>query len=748
MPSEFKLPQSLVAATDLIFDFMRREEDPDGLRSIRTPVLLFTGPRGAGKTQVLYKHRDRAAGTYPCAYLDGEWPLASTWDMLLLLAFELKRLGKDSEYAALTFPRLTAGEIVITADLDRASARQQISDLLAAARKTKGVLENTVAALARGLAQSLGAMSRNQVATDIAASMADLAGKYAAEALLGSMSKRNSGRAVLFGPGLEWWGHQGRGLGGDPIDRLVTLWQDADRARSQPRDEAADAADQRGNREARTRVTGQLWAAFLADLRASFADRKYAVNWTRNCVVLLDNAETEVARLFLTELLNERDKRSRDQPDPLTVAVTSRGGLIQPVRLGGLTPLADAGWQHYRERPVPEAGRWWYPVALPVIDWQETGKQLAMLELPAGNIGQLTTAVHALAAGHLGTTRTLVAALAEQPIAAGELNPPALLEAPEPATFTSRQRTVQEAMLEALLATLDPASQQAVDDLVTCAAARHREAAWRLSTEPSLMRQLPSEEEGVAGEGAAIFTSEFWYPDAAGTPAFLYPVLRRLLLRRLAARQPDRARDTASWTDVHAWLRHRARTDGKQGAELYHTLALAGAPLLEIAAAVGEDRSDPLLQVTPQEYVARQLADQLRTFGAQEWLDLVACVTAAPNRLDHMQPLRDHVRALTSWAAEDKPHVGAVARYVVRSWIGADPLSAPHWWQLLREMAKEVEFFAPHSDDAGLAVLRDEADRYREIAGYRESEANWREVARFWMARVRTADEANRRADR
>ena len=83
----------------------------------------------------------------------------------------------------------------------------------------------------------------------------------------------------------------------------------------------------------------------------------------------------------------------------------------------------------------------------------------------------------------------------------------------------------------------------------------------------------------------------------------------------------------------------------------------------------------------------------------------------------------------------------------MRSWIGADPLSAPHWWQLLREMAKELEFFAPHSNDAGLTVLRDEADRYREIAGYRESEANWREVAGFWMARVRTADGANRSAD-
>jgi hypothetical protein len=68
--------------------------------------------------------------------------------MLLLLAFELKQLSKGSEYTALTFPRLTAGEIVITADLGQAVTREEVSNLLTAARKTKGRLEETVAALA------------------------------------------------------------------------------------------------------------------------------------------------------------------------------------------------------------------------------------------------------------------------------------------------------------------------------------------------------------------------------------------------------------------------------------------------------------------------------------------------------------------------------------------------------------------------------------------------------------------------
>jgi hypothetical protein len=769
------LPQSLVSATDLVWNFMRREERADGLHSTGTPVLIFTGPRESGKTQVLYRFRDRLAGIYPCAYIDGEWLMDSTWDMLLLLSLELNQLAKRSEYETLSFPRFTTGAIVITANLtlapDNAVARQQIIDLLAAHRKTKDVLENTITVIAKAAGQSLA--HYNQVAGEIASAITDLVARYGAQALLGSMARKRSGRAALFGTGQEWWGHQGPGHGRDPFDKLVALRREADRGRARPREAtadadaqaSADAAHQAGNQKARVRVTGLLWAAFLADLRENFADRKRAVNWTRNCVVLLDHADTAVSRLFLMELMNERLKRSHDEPDPLTVAVTSRGGLIQPVRLGGLTPLAQAGWESYRRRPVPEAGEWWYPIAIPALDWQETDDQVATLELAGTDPRALTTAVYALAGGHLGATRTLVEALAEQSLGAGDLNLPALLTAPEPRTLKTDKRTVEQTILDRLLTSLGQENQAAAEnlateDLATCAAARHREAALRLAKEPRLMKQLPSEES----EESAIFTAEFWRPDPAGIPAFLYPVARRLLLRRLAARGPDRPDKpdmAVSWARVHAWLRHRAWLDGKEGAVLYHTLALAGTPKAEIVAHVREmarqERADqraptvthappaavdPLEHVRPLEYVTRQLAARLATTDAQDWLNLVSEVTAAPNRLDHTLAPREQVHELTSWANQSERPIGPVARYVARSWLGADPLSAPHWRQLLREMAKELDLFAEDSKGAGLAVLRDEADRYREIA------ADWREVAEFWMTRVKLADEANRRADR
>ena len=304
------LPQSLVSATDLVWNFMRREERADGLHSTRTPVLIFTGPRESGKTQVLYRFRDRLAGIYPCAYIDGEWFMDSTWDMLLLLSLELNQLAKRSEYETLSFPRFTTGAIVITANLtlapDNAVARQQIIDLLAAHRKTKDVLENTITVIAKAAGQSLA--HYNQVAGEIASAITDLVARYGAQALLGSMARKRSGRAALFGTGQEWWGHQGPGHGRDPFDKLVALRRDADRGRARPREAtadadtqgSADAAYQPGNREARVRVTRLLWAAFLADLRENFADRKRAVNWTRNCVVLLDHADTAVTRLQLT----------------------------------------------------------------------------------------------------------------------------------------------------------------------------------------------------------------------------------------------------------------------------------------------------------------------------------------------------------------------------------------------------------------------------------------------------------------
>jgi hypothetical protein len=80
---ELVLPQSLTAAADLVWDSMRCEERSGGLHSTRTSVLMITGPCGSGKNQVLYRLRDKLAEIYPCAYLDGEWPVDSTWEMPL-----------------------------------------------------------------------------------------------------------------------------------------------------------------------------------------------------------------------------------------------------------------------------------------------------------------------------------------------------------------------------------------------------------------------------------------------------------------------------------------------------------------------------------------------------------------------------------------------------------------------------------------------------------------------------------------
>jgi len=85
----------------------------------------------------------------------------------------------------------------------------------------------------------------------------------------------------------------------------------------------------------------------------------------------------------------------------------------------------------------------------------------------------------------------------------------------------------------------------AVEALVTCAVARDSEQALALAAEGGPL-------EGVADLDARIARSGLWAPGGSGGAA----VLRRLLLRRLAAR-PDR--DPDGWVTVHEWLRDSAR---------------------------------------------------------------------------------------------------------------------------------------------------------------------------------------------
>lgn len=727
-------------ATSLVWDFMVRDEHADGLHSVRTPVLLFTGVRGTGKTELLTDLQALLASNFPYASISGEWPFKSTRDMLALLAFDLNRAGA---YGKLAFPRLLTGEIVIGADIDldlvdRDHARQQVIQVLANHRKIKGVLENSISAILQGAltpvqAHLPGASGYN--------GLTNLLSKYGAEALLGGFAARRHGRAVLLGTGQEWWGHQDRGLEVDPIDELISLRMAADRvgAQRQARDGGSERRD--ANSDSKRMVTRQLWAAFLADLRDNFSNRRRAINWTSNCVLLLDNADTPVARAFLEELVNVRE-RERGEPDPFTVVATSRGDLAMRVSVAGLSTLADASRAHYRTRTG--AATWWYPVLLPELSWADTSTMIDALQLPGVNGEAVTAAVHGFTCGHPGATSTLLTAMAAYPPATGVVNLPGLLAAKHPAPLEDRERTVQDALLDGLLAAPAEGDMVPKGDLATCAAARYKETALRLATDSGLLGQQRAEVKG-------IFAPELWLTEPTGGRAVLHPLLRRLLLWRLASRE---AKVEDSWARVHLWLRRHALRARQTDAALYYTLALAGThsdelhELLKAQAPANPQEADPLKRETPLEHVARHLTRSLKgenipqsdnagkSDNAATWLRRVAAIAAAPTRLDLACKPRDQVVKLTQWVGQHEEPLAPVARYLAYCWLGADPLSAPSWSWLLDEMASELDRLAPYSNDEGLSVLRDEAERYRYLAG-----GGWQEIEHFWMNRTESADD-------
>jgi energy-coupling factor transporter ATP-binding protein EcfA2 len=749
VPSEFTQPGNSVGVM-LVRDFMAREELAARFRNIRTPILLFTGVRGSGKTTLLTGLEGLLAKEkLSYSRVDGEWPLDSSRYVLSLIAFDLSRRSGGGDTGRwfgqgddkLSFPRLMTGEIVLAADValdltDPRGAPQRVKAVLAAHERTQAVLEDTVTTILHGAVESLQALGP---ATGIVKAVADLAGKYGTRYLLGKLAETRRGRAVLLGKGLEWWGDQDRDLRRDAVEELIDLRLAADRARARQQargrrqrgdendDDEEDDAWQRADDTDARRVTQLLWEAFLADLRENYADPMRAGEWPRNCVLLLDNADTPVARTFLQELVNAREERGGGEADPLTVVATSRGGLVRPMRLAGLTPLAAASVTDYRDRGATGTAVWWYPVQLSPLTWTQTRDMVGALRLPGVDVEALSTAVHAFTAGLPQATGLLLAAMNDELEAARDLDLSALLGAAAPGRLSSN-RTVEQVLLDRMLARLGTRDEAPAGDLATCAAARHREAALRLATDCELMEALPREE-------TAIFAAEFWQPDPSGGPSVLHPMLRSLLLRRLAERGPG-AR--ASWARVHLWLRDRAAQEGQQDVALYHTLALASTPsgeLTELLRQAGaEEGSTPLAHAEPLEYVARQLAESLGSSRARTWLRRVARVTAAPRRLGAVRTPRPVINELTAWAGLRELPIAPVARYVACSWLGADPLSAPHWRWLLNMMAGELGQIAPYGDDEGLSVLRGEAERYRDCAG-----GGWQEVLDFWVPRARPA---------
>jgi hypothetical protein len=652
------------AALGLVQEFLARDERDDVLYNRRYPVLVFTGMRGTGKTALLADLARRLDQQVAVARIDCEGFDGGARELLSLIAFGLNR--QSGRYGALPFPRLITGQIAIAARLDitdPGAARDQVRRVLEEHQKSGRVLKDAVSAI---LQRGFEALSGSHGAPGTAAAIENLVSKYGPDAILGGLAASRRGRRLLLRKSQDWYGHQDRDLGRNPLDVLVDL------------NRMAAIPDAEGNRR---EVAELLWAAFLADLQDRFTPG-HASDWTFNCMVLLDNADTAVGRDFLDELVMARRQRAAhadDDPDPLTVVATSRGDLAERVRLRGesAVTLTGAGYADYQARSQTHIGRWWYPVLLPDLTLDEVGNMVSTLELPGGTRRAVTSAVHRFTAGHPGATRVMLDAIAEHPENPADLL--AILGRPEPGVLALGGRTVEESLLSRLTEGMHP---EAVADLATCAAARSEEAALRLAAESGLLT-------GMRGEDSVIFAAELWRTGAPGRAAQMHPMLRRLLLRRLAKRDPGAAAD---WNSVFHWLRTRCQDARDETGELYHALALGAV-----------------------EHVSRWFADALESRDPVEWMGLLGSVTVAPNRLDYRQGPGTQVRALTQWAEQRDLPLSLIGRLVAASWIYADPLSAGHRRSLLREMSADLHQIATYAKD-GLTVLRDQADAYRDAA--------------------------------
>src|SRR5580693_1064787 len=394
MPAEIGQLYGRAGAVELTKEFLSRPPADGTARSRRQPVLVFTGPHGSGKTALLDKLEEWLEPVAPYARIDcATDDLSSSPRVLSALVFELNRTA--GRYGRLAFPRFITGQLVLRQELvtdDRARACGQVRQALAEYRNIAALRdflveigEDTWTVLHHGQPPPV---SRTGV-------------RYLAKLVLNGLIASRLGRRVLLGKGLDWYGHQDRGLHRDPLDVLVDL-----------NVQGHDLATGDNARE----VSALLWAAFLADLRDDFQ-----ADWPLNCAILVDNADATGDSSFLDELITARRRHaahSPADPDPLTVLAASRGALSARVTPPGETiPLADqAGYQQYlrwsQEHRLPQ---WWYPVRLRPLTEDEVGNMVAAIGFHGTDQQLVVPALYRFTSGHLGSVRLVVDAIAAAP---------------------------------------------------------------------------------------------------------------------------------------------------------------------------------------------------------------------------------------------------------------------------------------------------------------------------------------------
>ncbi|MFF5092989.1 MULTISPECIES: hypothetical protein [Actinosynnema] len=350
---------------------------------------------------------------------------------------------------------------------------------------------------------------------------------------------------------------------------------------------------------------------FLADLDDALPSRARLLDPT----VLVDDTVDPTALLVAWRRARAW-RESLGQPPPrLALVTTGERDLVRGLGLlaedGGPGPLLAEGLRvPERRREVAVAALTEPLTALPVLELTE--RQVDRVVRAAGAGGRhAAEVVHALASGHAAATREL--ALAAALLGGAVVTPDELLSAPSSDGATP----VGDRLLNLLLDGLVVGS----DALVACAAARTLEEAATLITTAGLHPR------------SNLFSLAVWSRTGPDGAAVMHPLLRLLLLRRLAGRTEG---EVGGWDSVFAELVKLAERRGDEAGRLHHLLA------------AGE-----------VEEVVWRVEESLERDSGQAWLDVVRVVTTSPLRPGAHVPARCDSpvhSVLAHWQAANDPH--------------------------------------------------------------------------------------------
>ncbi|GAA2776874.1 hypothetical protein GCM10010470_07080 [Saccharopolyspora taberi] len=588
------------------------------------PVVVLFGPRGSGKTALLGTIENRCGQAVPNARIDlDNKPSGSARAAVTRLAFDLSR--KYENFGRIHFRRLMLCLLVVGAQLNEENRRKALAELRTTVAEDTAIDDRT----------------RNAV-NDVVANAAEAGllppwSSVAADLLLRGADSLRWRRRLRLGSGIGW------PVEGKPVD-LGDMWVDIGVADSGVVDEV-------------------FCAAFLADLREAYRKRRSARS-RANCVVLLDNIDSEGGRQLLDILLDVR-QRGEQGSHPLLLVCTSRQWDRRWGRQGvdAHTPeqAGLAAWESLR-RIGTGRDSWWYPVELRDF----TASEVAV-------IGRFATEaapspfVHALTGGHPWGTREVCAALGEQPTE------------PEMRLVFERRDDDGAALAvrarEYLLQDFNITQRRT---LAVFAAAPDLELATRSAV------RAAGTDDGIGP--LREVRSRLWSGTDDDNRLSLHPWLRRLLLHELASRAED---DEESWQVVHARHRDHHRDQGNTAQSLYHALAL------EDLGAVVDDLRTRFERIHAENDV-------------RPWVQRLDLITSAPNRISGDRAPRDRVEELVLGTVS--PQDANLGRLVAAKWLLSDPLGDPG--RSLHNVVRIGFERLAQQAEAGFVVLLAEAEKY------------------------------------